>query len=179
MQLFFLKKKLRTGSLHIIKKPVEMNRPPTRIAKPDEIRGCGVANPLPAHAFGTALYAPDQRAGARGVGSPPMIPTSLKNGGAVRWPTPCRPMLLGRLFTPPTRGRGRGGLGGSRRSRHARRAANHIMPISYSVLKPRDGRSKKSMHSHPKNSAHKIIHLSTSCIKSRRIPGTDPHVFLQ
>jgi len=44
LQLFFLKEKLRTGSLHIIKKPVEMNRPAMKLTSPKDVwagaRGC-------------------------------------------------------------------------------------------------------------------------------------------
>jgi len=45
LQLFFLKEKLRNGFQNAIKKPNAMNRPTTRIAKPDERRSRAAAKP--------------------------------------------------------------------------------------------------------------------------------------
>jgi hypothetical protein len=47
LQLFFLKEKLRNGSLHTIWKPSAMNRPPTRVKKPDGWEYRVGLNPLP------------------------------------------------------------------------------------------------------------------------------------
>jgi hypothetical protein len=55
LQLFFIKEKLRNGSLHITEKPTMMNRPPMKRT-----------SLMDGEAVGSALDAPDHSSGARG-----------------------------------------------------------------------------------------------------------------
>jgi len=56
LQLFFLKEKLRSGSPHIIKKPNEMNRPPTKLTSLMDGGDEWGYTHYPSHNFGTGSW---------------------------------------------------------------------------------------------------------------------------
>ena len=68
--------KLRNGFLHIIEKPHEMNRPTTRVKKPDGRRSAVRANPCRSEVQGRLLTPPTRGRGREGI---ECLPTKIKN----------------------------------------------------------------------------------------------------